>query len=339
MLTTLTLSSLPQVCCLLRCQSNDLAAAMSAAAAQAQAGNFAAAAATLQAAGAERSKDAAALTALGTYLLRDTEARAAAGTLQGLAAADLMAEANRGQEDATRLWYQGVFELNSNPPRWAAAKEHLERVMELNPAFTNTWYFLASGAMAEGGRLQQAGESAAADAAYVYAATAWGNYLKDFGANQIQAMAALEDRGQAFLEQVRWLEGKAINAGRAAEAARLADWRTKARPQDPEAWNNLGFFLREAGQAEASLSAYRKGLELAPNDPGLLNDTAVILHYYLRRDDAQAKRMYQQAIEQANAILANPGARSADQLQIVRIALRDATNNLARLEAGSRDNN
>lgn len=254
------------------------------------------------------------------------------------AAADLMAAVNQGAEEPTRLWYQGKFELGATPPRWEAARQHLERVMELNPAFTNTWYLLATGAMAEGARLQQAGQTDPAERAYLYAASAWARYLKDFGANQIQGMASAEDKGQGFLEQVRWLEGKAIGGGRAADAAQLARWRTQARPQDAEAWNNLGFFLREAAQYEESLAAYRKALDLSPDDPGLLNDTAVILHYYLKRDDAEALSLYQKAQAKAQAILDQPAGRSEEELQNVRTALRDSTNNLKKLQAGNRDN-
>ncbi|TAH38284.1 MAG: tetratricopeptide repeat protein [Planctomycetota bacterium] len=259
--------------------------------------------------------------------------------LGNTAAADLLAEANQGSEDATRLWYQGVFELNAEPPRWEAAKEHLERVLALNPAFTNTWYYLASGAMAAGQRLQAGGQEDAARTEYAYAARAWARYLKDFGDIQIQSMVALEDKGAAFVEQVRWLEGIALASDAAEDAAGLARWRTQARPQDPEAWNNLGFFLREAGRPEESLSAYHQALRLAPDDPQILNDTAVMLHYYLKRDDAEATRLYEKARASAEKILKEPGQRTEEQLQLVRIALRDANNNLRRLQAGDRTNN
>lgn len=252
------------------------------------------------------------------------------------AAADLLAEANADAPDATRLWYQAWFEFHAEPRRWEASKEHFERALQMNPGFTTTWYFLGAGALDESARLRASGDAAGAGAAARFAARAWAEYLRAHGAAQVQGLASSADGGAGFLEQMRWLEGVAAGDGAWESAAALASWRTQARPQDSEAWNNLGFFLRESRRYEESLAAYRRGLELEPDNPQLMNDLAVILHYYLKRGDEEAADLYRRAMARAEEILASPGERSADELDLVRTALRDARNNLRKLEAGDR---
>ncbi|MEO0478653.1 MAG: tetratricopeptide repeat protein [Planctomycetota bacterium] len=95
------------------------------------------------------------------------------------------------------------------------------------------------------------------------------------------------------------------------------------------AWNNYAFLCRETELFEESLSAYRRALSIEPNSPQLLNDCAVILQYHLdsKENLAEARQMYQQAIEQADAVLADAGA-STDEKDRAKVARRDARENL-----------
>ena len=133
------------------------------------------------------------------------------------------------------------------------------------------------------------------------------------------------------------------------EAAWLSELRAEVRPEDPTAWNDIGLFYRDAGDAlirdrseakqrerfehyEKSLAAYRRALELAPDDPAYLNDTAVVLHYCFEKDLEEAKRMYLRSTERAQEELARTDLRP-ELREVYQIALRDSRNNLQRLEA------
>ncbi len=122
-------------------------------------------------------------------------------------------------------------------------------------------------------------------------------------------------------------------------------------PENSRHWNNLGLFLRDEGDRlrgtqgalvrapkpfdeakvnqlwELALEAYEIALELEPKNPNYLNDTAVMLHYYLLRDLGRAKVMYEQGFVEATALLKRtdltPETRDA-----VKIALRDTGNNV-----------
>ncbi len=126
-------------------------------------------------------------------------------------------------------------------------------------------------------------------------------------------------------------------------------------------WNNYALLCRDTGAYEESYRAYRRALELQGPDPRLLNDTALVLHYHLMGDDAgkaaEARALYEQAIALAEERLAaldraapptasaGPGgaratattiaAPDADLRAELELALTDARNNLALLDAGA----
>ncbi|MBL8898034.1 MAG: tetratricopeptide repeat protein [Planctomycetes bacterium] len=109
-------------------------------------------------------------------------------------------------------------------------------------------------------------------------------------------------------------------------------------PKNADEWNNYAFFCRESRDYERSIVAYERALGLSPEDPAFLNDTALILHFHLyERKDAMTRAiaMYEKAIQCAKAELAK-GNLSDERKQIVQIALRDATNNLALAKKGER---
>ena len=72
-------------------------------------------------------------------------------------------------------------------------------------------------------------------------------------------------------------EGDHVPAGLEAKAgkryaAAAASFRraVEARPNFPEAWNELGFALRQTGEYEEALRAYDQALKLRPNFPEAL---------------------------------------------------------------------
>ena len=101
------------------------------------------------------------------------------------------------------------------------------------------------------------------------------------------------------------------------EAARF--WRKicKRHPNWGEAWNNLGFTLRELGSQqnrnagvkdamatwEESYSAYLIAVKHSPADPRIVNDTGLMLVYHLKRDWEKAKAFFHKAIEIGTAKL------------------------------------
>jgi tetratricopeptide (TPR) repeat protein len=98
-------------------------------------------------------------------------------------------------------------------------------------------------------------------------------------------------------------------------------------------WNNYALLARDTNHFEEAYAAYETALALDPTNPALLNDTAVVLHYNLRRDLDRARNLYEQAIEEGKRVLADPNTDSFGQ-ESATTALRDATNNLRLLNQG-----
>lgn len=105
-------------------------------------------------------------------------------------------------------------------------------------------------------------------------------------------------------------------------------------PRDADLWNNYGVVARDVQAYEESWKAYEKAIALRPDDANLLNDGAVILHYYLHRDYDKAQEMYEKAIEISTELLKAPDKLTADQLESARKAKREATDNMANLAKG-----
>jgi tetratricopeptide (TPR) repeat protein len=103
--------------------------------------------------------------------------------------------------------------------------------------------------------------------------------------------------------------------------------------QDPNLWNNYGLLCRDTQQFEDSFKAYSRALELAPDEAGLLNDGAVILHYYLHRDYEKAQEMYERAIELATEELKDKKLADDRKAEMEK-AKKEATDNLAKLAKG-----
>jgi tetratricopeptide (TPR) repeat protein len=88
---------------------------------------------------------------------------------------------------------------------------------------------------------------------------------------------------------------------------------------------------------EKAYELYSKALALEPENPAYLNDTAVMLHYYLDRELERAKEMYKQANARAKVLLERKDLKP-DERELYKIAERDSRNNLAKLEKGIKTN-
>ncbi|MFK5954938.1 MAG: hypothetical protein QM477_00680 [Planctomycetota bacterium] len=236
-------------------------------------------------------------------------------------------------DEVLNYWYRGSTYYAQGPEAWPHTRDDFLKVLQLNPNFTNAYYFLADGAMQRGQSLDKTGKDALQEKAYGAAAKFWALYLKDFGPTYLQSVKKNPDGAKDAATRMNWLAGKSTMDN----GIILLEWATTANPGFADAWNNLALFYRDTREAEKSLKAYAKAHELKPDDPQIMNDYAVIYHYYLKTKDDVARQLYKQAISRAEAMLESGEVKEADQNRI-RTALHDAKNNLKKLDAGNRKN-
>ena len=98
-------------------------------------------------------------------------------------------------------------------------------------------------------------------------------------------------------------------------------------PERAENWNNYGFFARDAKRYEESNRAYRRAIQLEPDNARYLNDGALILLYHLDRDYDQARAWLEQSRKLAEAGI-NDEMRRTDARNGDRETLGDAYSNL-----------
>ncbi len=238
-------------------------------------------------------------------------------------------------DNVLHYWYRGSLHYAAGPASWEQTRDDFQKVLELNPGFTNAYFFLGNGAMSRGAQLSTSGDQETAERAYSAAGKYWALYLKDFGGDYFNTQKAAGEKALTdAATNMNWLAGKVRDPQHGITLLRFA---TNADPSNGDAWNNLALLYRDTGQAEPSRAAYEKSLELNPTDPQLMNDYAVIYHYYLRTEDEKAKELYSKAIERATAMLEGGEVAEAD-MDRIQTALRDAKNNLKKLEAGNRRN-
>jgi len=144
---------------------------------------------------------------------------------------------------------------------------------------------------------------------------------------------AAEEDPTATARQLSWSVAAFVPTNRLNEARDVMAALCATRPEDAAMFNNWGLFARDTRRYEDAHTAYSRALELSPDDPALINDAALILHYYLHRDYDKVAEMYERAIELATEQLKD-GDLDADQRQRVQTALRDARNNLGKLARG-----
>jgi tetratricopeptide (TPR) repeat protein len=233
-------------------------------------------------------------------------------------------------DQVLHYWYRGSAFYALGPDQWPGLRDDFLKVLELNPEFTNAYYFLADGAMRRGTQQSQGGDQETAEKAYRASAGFWARYLEGFGDQYRMQVKQGEDGGRAAAENMNWLAGKTSFA----DGVVLLRWAVGTVPDYADAWNNLAYFLRETRQPEAARDAYARAFELKPDDPTVMNDYAVVLHYYLQERMDFAEELYVKAAARAEAMLeANEFDDEAHKSRI-QIALRDSRNNLRRIQAG-----
>lgn len=156
--------------------------------------------------------------------------------------------------------------------------------------------------------------------------------------------------------KLKFLLGQAYKDNNLEQCAMLAELVAESTTNVAADWNNAGLFLRDWAEFQArtkknltaderagimklyenSLRAYTRSMDLSPEDPQVLNDTAVILHYYLQREFERAESMYVKAGELADKLLAD-GKLKGEELNRIQIAKRDAGNNLRLLRKAMKD--
>jgi tetratricopeptide (TPR) repeat protein len=236
---------------------------------------------------------------------------------------------------STLHWWNG-FALFENAKAPEAATE-FHRAVELFPAYVNSWYYIFRCEYAQK-RFPEAVEALR---------TNW-NLDKD---SLAAALASQPEMNLPILEYlVGWCVDPEKHAGEVnnADAALLSEMLTRAAPTQARYWNNLGLFLRDEGDAlraskkdvpkeelqklwEAAYAAYSQTLEIEPGNPNYLNDTAVMLHYYLHRDYDKALAMYEKAAVRAEEELAKPDL-DPNLREVIKIAKRDSNNNIAKVK-------
>ena len=149
---------------------------------------------------------------------------------------------------------------------------------------------------------------------------------------------------------VEHLIGVSAKAGRNLVAGKLSEALAVAAPETSRFWNNAGLFYRDTGDSrkirrngdeaakqarsalyERALLCYEKALDLEPENANYLNDTAVVLHYNLKRDLERAGDLYQRSLEMAERELARDDLDQETE-RVLKIARRDSLGNLKKLK-------
>jgi hypothetical protein len=248
-------------------------------------------------------------------------------------------EARVGTSDtraATLLWWLGWARFIDAD--WNGAEEAFTTCIARAPEITNSWFYIG---LARQYRKDSEGALAAMHAGW--------------DAHSGTMVAAMQGAGgslRGFEGLIGWCASQ--QPARNLEAAFLAEMLAQAFPDEPRHWNNLGLFLRDEGELlevaayrkqgpepepallgdlyERSYAAYQRALALTPDDPQILNDTALMLQYHLRRDLEQAEAMYRRSIELSEQRLAASDL-SAEERARFEQTRSDALSNLALLLA------
>jgi len=231
----------------------------------------------------------------------------------------------------TLLWWLGWARFRDAD--WAGSEAAFQSAVARSSEMANAWFYVG---LARQYRKDSEGALAAMHAGWDAAPDA-----------MVTAIVGMQGSLRAFEDLLGWCATQ--EPARNREAAFLSEMLTSSLPREPRYWNNLGLFLRDEGEQleidayknktpepdkallsdlyNRSYDAYQRALELAPDDPQLLNDTGLMLHYHLGPDLVKAEEMYRRAIALAEQRLEDPALTAADRERFT--ATRDdATKNL-----------
>jgi tetratricopeptide (TPR) repeat protein len=151
--------------------------------------------------------------------------------------------------------------------------------------------------------------------------------------NSLAEWIAYDEDRAAAQRELSWSVGALFGENRFRPAFEILSAVTMTEPNDADVWNNYGLASREVREYEESARAYRRARTLDPANPRLMNDTALVLHYYLKRDLGEAAELYEQAAELSKELLEADDLGDEERAMLDEV-LRDATNNLIKLAAG-----
>ena len=247
--------------------------------------------------------------------------------------------ARAGENDArnaTVAWWTGFAQFEN--AKWPECEASFRNAVRLWPAFANSWYYVYRAAFSQ--------------QRYAEAIEALYSFRRADPEGLVQTIAGDLGRNTGVLNGlIAWCADpeKQKGAVRNEDAAMICDLFTRLEPEVSRHWNNLGLFLRDQGDAlrmkrgakpdpevladlwTRSFAAYERALELNPKDPNVINDTAVMLHYYLKREYDRVEEMYKYSNERALEELARTDL-STDDRAVIEIAKRDSADNLRRLK-------
>ena len=180
----------------------------------------------------------------------------------------------------------------------------------------------------------------ASEGEYVASAEAL-EFMVDTRPDEVAEWLAAEDDPTAVAETLSFAPlMHQVNRGDLNTARRIFASLVQADPESAGLWNNYGLLCRDTGKYAESYRAYNRSIEIDDSDPRVVNDTALILHYHLldEIDGAydRAHGLYEQAIALAEAEMASLDQMDIERRAYISEALRDARNNLRKLESGSR---
>ncbi len=251
-----------------------------------------------------------------------------------------------GAGAAMLLWWLGYGEMTAK--QYEKAEVAFVESVERNKGYANSWFYVG---MCRYYRADYAG-----------ACEGWLAYWE---IDPTSLVTTIRGNAAANIPILKYATGKVSEAGYQRQDS-LTNWKLAERmnvvlsatePSNGLYWNNLGLLRRDIGELtmrshrdtpaadtiktyESSYKAYAKALSFSPNDPGYLNDAAVLLQYYLGRDLDTARAYYEKAQVEAQKIIDKEGwnslpqkDRAAEETRI-RTALRDGADNLRKLDAG-----
>ena len=165
---------------------------------------------------------------------------------------------------------------------------------------------------------------------YDGAAAAW---KAAFKADAAAAKALLVHLGTATSVSgaLQFIAGKAREGNKNDEARDLLGIAWQLEPDTAGVCNDYALLCRDTGKIEQSWEAYSHLIELAPEQPRYLNDAALVLHQYVKKDLLLARSLYERAIAAADALIGDAATPTVTK-DMARDAKKDAANNLALLD-------